>query len=229
MNTKGKSILIVEDDPKIRQLMKIYLEKEGYEVWEAEDGEQAMQMYETYDPCFTIIDLMLPKVSGEAVCQWIRKEKQSDSPIIMVTARVSEEDRINGLKIGADDYVTKPFSPRELVVRVETVLRRTSNRCNKISYHGLTIKPLKGEVNFKGNSLKLTGNEMKILHLLMQHPNQILSREQMITELYPNDEKFITERTIDVHVRNVREKLSQMEAPDCIQTIRGMGYKFVAY
>ncbi|OLO26130.1 DNA-binding response regulator [Alkalihalophilus pseudofirmus] len=229
MNTKGKSILIVEDDDKIRQLIKIYLEKDGYEVWEAENGKQAIEMYDLYEPCFTIIDLMLPEVSGEEVCQWIRTEKKSDSPIIMVTAKVDEKDRIKGLKMGADDYVTKPFSPNELVARVETVLRRTANRCHKISYRGITIKPYKGEVNYQGKQLALTNNESKLLHLLMKHPNQVLTRDQMITDLYPNDEKEITWRTIDVHIRNLREKLKQVDAPDCIQTIRGMGYQFDAF
>ncbi|MBU8908715.1 response regulator [Desertibacillus haloalkaliphilus] len=229
MNTKGKSILIVEDDPKIRQLIKIYLENDGYEVWEAEDGKQAIDMFERYDPCFAIIDLMLPEVSGEEVCHWIRVEKKSDSPIIMVTAKVDEKDRIHGLKIGADDYITKPFSPNELVARVEAVLRRTANRCSKISYQGITLKPFKGEANYRGANLSLTKNETKLLHLFMQHPNQVLSREQMIDYLYPHAEKDITTRTIDVHVRHLREKLAQVDAPDCIQTVRGMGYKFVAF
>ncbi|KGA96713.1 transcriptional regulator [Alkalihalobacillus alcalophilus ATCC 27647 = CGMCC 1.3604] len=229
VNTKGKSILIVEDDHKIRQLIKIYLEKEGYDVWEAGDGKQGIDMFERYDPCFTIIDLMLPEVSGEEVCKWIRTEKKSDSPIIMVTAKVEEKDRINGLRMGADDYITKPFSPNELVARVETVLRRTENRCNKISFQGITVKPLKGEVNFNGTKLFLTNNESKLLYMFMKHPNQILSREQMIEELYPNVEKDITNRTIDVHIRNLREKLEQVDAPDCIKTVRGMGYQFVAF
>ncbi|MDE5413481.1 response regulator transcription factor [Alkalihalobacterium chitinilyticum] len=229
VNTKGKSILIVEDDLKIRQLIKVYLEREGYEVWEAEDGKQAIELYDRYEPCFTIIDLMLPQVSGEEVCQWIRTVKKSDSPIIMVTAKVDETDRINGLKMGADDYVTKPFSPKELVARVEAVLRRTANRCHKISYRGITIKPYKGEVNYAGKELSLTNNECKLLHMLMKNPNQVLSRDQMIAELYPNDEKEITWRTIDVHVRNLREKLRKVDAPDCIQTVRGMGYQFDAF
>lgn len=134
MELRGKTILVVEDDRKIRNLIKIYLEKSGFEVIEAADGEEGQNKFEQLDPCFVIMDLMMPKQSGEALCQRIRSEWKSDVPIIMLTAKVDEQERINGLKLGADDYVTKPFSPQELVVRVETVLRRTTNRCSKGSY-----------------------------------------------------------------------------------------------
>lgn len=226
---KGKSILVVEDDPKIRNLVKIYLEKAGYEVWDAEDGLAAKEVFETYDPCFVVMDLMMPRLSGEELCSWIREELKSDIPIIMLTAKVTAEDRIKGLKMGADDYVTKPFSPQELVARVETVLRRTAQRCSKISYKGLTIKPLKGEVKVNGQPLQLTQHEFRLLYLFMRHPNQILTRDQILQELYPNDEKIVVERTIDVHVSKLREKIKELNGkPDFIETIRGMGYRFVA-
>ncbi|MCY9657160.1 response regulator transcription factor [Paenibacillus chondroitinus] len=229
VNLQGKSILIAEDDPKIRNLIKIYLENAGFEVWEAEDGLVAKEMFETYDPCFVVMDLMMPHMSGEELCGWIREELKSDVPIIMLTAKVSEEDRIKGLQMGADDYVTKPFSPQELVVRVETVLKRTAQRCSKISYKGLTIKPLKGEVKFNGHVLPLTHHEYKLLYFFMRNPNQILTRDQILQELYPNDEKIVVERTIDVHVSKLREKMKEIdETSDFIETIRGMGYRFVA-
>lgn len=230
MNTKGKSILIVEDDTKIRQLIRIYLEKEGYEVSEAADGEEAKRQFRKVDPCFVIMDLMLPIESGEQVCQWIRGENKSDIPIIMLTAKVAEQERIEGLKMGADDYITKPFSPRELVVRVETVLRRTGHRCQKITYRGLTIKPLRGEATLHGHPLMLTEHERRLLHLLMRHPNQVLTREQMLDTLYSDNSTIVMERTIDVHIGKLREKIREIDGEaEWIETVRGMGYRFVAY
>ena len=226
---KGKTILVVEDNEKIRKLIHIFLTDEGYEVIEAEDGQDGKNKIENYDPCFVILDLMLPRISGEDLCVWIRNELKSDVPIIMLTAKSSEKERINGLKLGADDYIVKPFSPGELVARVETVLRRTENRCNKISYRGLTIKPIKREVRFEKNRLDLTTFEFALLLTFMKHPGQILTREQLLTFIYSNNEKTVTERTVDVHIRNLREKLSQVTDQEFIQTVRGMGYKFVAF
>lgn len=228
MNTKGKTILVVEDEPKILDLMMHYLQNAGYEVWGVTDGEQARRMFEERDPCFVILDLMLPGESGESICQWIRREKKSDVPLIIVTAKVSERDRIHGLSIGADDYITKPFSPRELVARVETVLRRTENRCSKLSYRGITIKPKKREVKVKGNLIELTNHEFELLYLLMRHPNQILTQEQILARLYPNQEKVVIERTMDVHIGKLREKLGR-EHGLAIETVRGVGYRFAAY
>ncbi|MDN4094601.1 MULTISPECIES: response regulator [Bacillales] len=229
MNTKGKSILVVEDDEKIRNLVSLYLMNEGYEVWEAKDGEDAKEKFLQYDPCFVILDLMLPKTSGEEVCNWLRAELKADIPIIMLTAKVDERDRIKGLEMGADDYLTKPFSPKELVVRVETVLRRTAQRCSKITYRGITVKPQRGEINYYGEPISLTQHEFKLLYYLMKHPNQVLTREQIINELYPNLEKIVISRTIDVHIGRLREKLKWDGDADLIETVRGMGYRFVAY
>ncbi len=226
MNVQNKSILVVEDDAKIRKLIRIFLEKEGYEVFEAEDGEEAKRLFKECDPCFAILDLMLPKIQGEELCTWIREEEKSDIGIIMVTAKTSEIDRISGLKTGADDYVTKPFSPSELVTRVETVLRRTSDRCQKLSRNGLVLKAKKGEVSYKGNPIDLTGFEFRILHLLMKHPGQIISRQQILDTLYELHEKVVSERTIDVHIRHLRQKLQACTSMNFIETVRGMGYKF---
>jgi DNA-binding response OmpR family regulator len=226
VNVQNKSILVVEDDAKIRKLIRIFLEKEGYEVFEAEDGEEGKRLFKECDPCFAILDLMLPKIQGEELCTWIREEEKSDIGIIMVTAKTSESDRIAGLKTGADDYVTKPFSPSELVARVETVLRRTSDRCQKLSRNGLVLKAKKGEVTYKGNPIELTAFEFRILHLLMKHPGQIISRQQILDTLYELHEKVVSERTIDVHIRHLRQKLQACTSMNFIETVRGMGYKF---
>jgi DNA-binding response OmpR family regulator len=226
VNVQNKSILVVEDDAKIRKLIKIFLQKEGYEVIEAGDGEEGKRLFKEHDPCFAILDLMLPEVQGEELCKWIREDEKSDIGIILVTAKTSENDRISGLKTGADDYVTKPFSPTELVTRVETVLRRTSNRCQKLSRNGLTLKPQKGEVTYKGNPVVLTAFEFRILQLLMTHPGQVISRQQILDSLYELQEKVVSERTIDVHIRHLRQKLQEGTSLNFIETVRGMGYKF---
>ncbi|MGP4081849.1 response regulator transcription factor [Pseudalkalibacillus sp. R45] len=228
MNTKGKTILIVEDDPNILQLIKRYLEVAGYEVWTAENGEEARRIFQESDPCFVLLDLMLPGESGESVCRWIREDMKSNAPLIMVTAKVSETDKINGLRMGADDYITKPFSPKELVARVETVLRRTENRCSKLSYQGITLKPIKMEVKVDGKVVELTHHEFQLLYYLMRHPGQILSRSQIIDELYPNHEKIVGDRTVDVHIGKLREKIG-VDKEGLIETVRGAGYQFVAY
>lgn len=224
----GKTVLIVEDDPKIRKLIKIYLIKEGYEVMEALNGVEAKKLIEELDPCMVILDLMLPGISGEEVCQWLREDLKSPIPVIMLTAKASEKNRIDGFKLGADDYVVKPFSPAELMVRIEAVLRRTASRCGKISFMGLTLKPLKGEAKINSELLDLTKFEFKLLHMFMKHPEQILSREQILDYIYKNNEKSVTDRTIDVHIKNLRVKLKAKTTREYIVTVRGMGYKFVA-
>lgn len=228
MKVQNKTILIVEDDVKIRKLIKLFLEKEGYEVFEAEDGEAGKRLFKEHDPCFAILDLMLPKTQGDELCRWIREEEKSDIGIIFVTAKTTEDERILGLKAGADDYVTKPFSPSELVTRVDTVLRRTGTRCQKLSKKGLTLKPRKGEVTYKGDTLELTSFEFRILEYLMIHAGQVISRQQILDALYEMNQKIVSERTIDVHIRHLRKKLQSITHQSFIQTVRGMGYKFDA-
>jgi DNA-binding response OmpR family regulator len=223
----GKTVLVVEDDSKIRQLVKIYLTQEGYEVSEAVNGLRAKEKIEELDPCILILDLMLPEVSGEEVCRWVREDLKSTVPIIILSAKASEKNRIQGFKLGADDYVVKPFSPAELMVRIEAVLRRTASRCGKLSFTGFTIKPAKGEASINGEQLELTHFEFKLLHTFMQHPEQVLSREQILTFIYEKNEKAVSDRTIDVHIKNLREKIKVKTPKEYIQTIRGMGYKFV--
>ncbi|MDW2884676.1 response regulator transcription factor [Exiguobacterium artemiae] len=224
----GKSVLIVEDDIKIRELLKIYLLQEGYEVLEAGDGIEGKQMIESYDPCIVLLDLMLPKLNGEALCQWIREDFKSLMPVIMITAKVSEQSKLHGFDLGADDYIVKPFSPAEVMSRIAAVLRRTASRCGKLSFTGFLLKPLRGEAFINGDKLHLTSFEFKLLHVLMQHPNQIMTRSQLLDHIYLAHEKEVNDRTIDVHIRNLRHKIQEKTDISYIQTIRGMGYKFVS-
>ena len=224
----SKTMLVVEDDQMLQRLIVIYLEKAGFDVVAASTGKEATELFQQISPCFVILDLMLPEMTGEEVCRYIREDCQSDVPVIIVTAKIREQDRINGLKMGADDYITKPFSPEELVVRVETVLRRAVHHCQKVTIGHLTLKPNKHEVWSDSEQLHLTASEFAILKELMLHPNQVLSREQLIQTLYPLHEKNVYERTIDVHVKNIREKIKKEgESSIMIQTVRGVGYKFV--
>lgn len=220
-------VLVVEDDRMIRELISFYLRRDGYEVYEAADGEEAKSLFTTYYPCLIILDLMLPKLSGEAFCQWVKSQDDSVS-IIMLSAKARIADRIAGLKMGADDYMTKPFDSEELLAQVEAVLRRTGRFCQKVVGAGICIMPRKGEVFLHQEKIDLTRHEFELLYFLMRHPNQILSREELIEQLYPNLEKTVLDRTIDAHIKKLRSKVeTEAGKPHRIQTVRGMGYKFV--
>lgn len=222
------TILVVEDDQMIRELVSIYLEKAGYEVIAATNGEDAKESFRTLQPCLVILDRMLPKISGEELCSWFRSQKRNEVSIIMLSAKAKTQDKIDGLKMGADDYMTKPFEPEELVAHVEAVLRRTGQFCQKITHNGLSIQPRKGEVQLFGKKLSLTKNEFNLLFHFMDNPNIVLSREDLIYQLYPYNDKMVMDRTIDAHIKNLREKIEDEAAsPKRILTVRGMGYKFV--
>lgn len=224
-----QTIMVVEDDKMIRELILIYLKKNGYEVVEASDGECAKVAFLEHQPCLIILDLMLPKVSGEEFYEWVREQKQNNVSVIMLSAKARIDDKISGLQLGADAYMTKPFDPNELIAQVEAVLRRTNHFCHKIVVEGLCIMPRKGVVLLYGKDVKLTKYEFSLLHYLMQHPNIILSREQLIMEIYPYEERSVMDRTIDAHIKKLREKIEEYPAkPKRVQTVRGMGYKFVA-
>lgn len=225
---KGKTILIIDDEESTRKLLINYFSKLGYEMLEAATGQAGKKQYLKHDPCFIILDIQLPDIDGKKICTWLRKDINSNVPIIILSAISSENDRIDGLKLGADDYVAKPFNPEELAVRVETVLRRTANRCSKISYRSLTLKPLMGNAKYQDAILDLTAFEYKLLYVFMTHPDQILTREQLINLVYKKEEKIIHERTVDVHIKNLREKLGCFTDFPFIQTVRGIGYKFTA-
>ena len=226
----SKKILVVDDEKKIVEVVKSYLEHSGYEVYEAYNGKQALQMFEKTDPSLVVLDLMLPDVSGEEICKIIRK--QSRVPIIMLTAKVEEEDILKGLDIGADDYVTKPFSPKQLVARVMAVLRRTSDDpvplSNLISFNDkdLVIDNLRYEVRKNNNAINLTPNEYKILMTLVKYPKKVFTREELIVMAFGDDfEGF--DRTVDTHIKNLRQKIeTDPKTPKYILTVHGIGYRF---
>lgn len=223
-----QTIMVVEDDQMIRDLVRIYLEKNNFGVIEACDGEAAKEIFLQHRPCLIILDLMLPIVSGEEFCTWVRELEGNEVAIIMLSAKTQTNDKIAGLKLGADDYMTKPFDPNELIAHVEAVLRRSGLSGEKVVYDGLCIKPKKGEVLLYDQEIKLTKFEFNLLYYFMQNPNLVLSREQLVNQIYPNEEQDIMDRTIDAHIKKLREKIETRPAkPKRIQTVRGMGYKFV--
>ncbi|NGP45590.1 response regulator transcription factor [Bacillaceae bacterium SIJ1] len=222
-----QTLLVVEDDPMIRNLIRLYLEKADYDVKTAGDGEEAKTIFLRDHPCLVILDLMLPKISGEELCQWFRDQENNEVSIIMLSAKASTNDKIQGLKMGADGYMTKPFEPEELVAQVEAVLRRTGQFCQKIAYGGLCIKPRKGEVLLYNQPIHLTKHEFTLLFYLMEHPNQVFSRADLLEQLYPYGDRDVMDRTIDAHVKKLREKIEESSSQRRLQTVRGMGYMFV--
>jgi DNA-binding response OmpR family regulator len=224
---RDTTVLVVDDDSRLVSLVRMYLEREGFQVVAAYDGEQALALAARVHPRFVILDLMLPKMDGLTVCRRLRKN--SDVPILMLTAKVEEADKIAGLRIGADDYVTKPFSPRELVERVRTILRRASGGrpARQLAHGDLVMHLDRHEVTLDGRGLELTGFEYKLLQTLMEFPGRVFTRDQLLAHLYAFDESVVTDRTIDVHIGKIREKLGDDPAqPRYIQTIRGVGYRF---
>ena len=226
MNTNLKKILVVDDEPKIVDVVKSYLEKNGYSVATAYGGRDAYEKFERENPSLMILDWMLPDISGEEICRTIRQK--SRVPIIMLTARVEEENILEGFHFGADDYVTKPFSPRQLVARVEAVLRRVGDEAvSTFTFNGgeLTIDLVGFEVKKDGNPVSLTPNEFKIISVLAQHPKKVFTRDELIATAIGNDfEGF--DRIIDSHIKNIRQKIeTDTKNPRYILTVHGMGYK----
>ncbi|MDR3570501.1 MAG: response regulator transcription factor [Syntrophobacteraceae bacterium] len=221
------TIVIVEDDSKTASLIDLYLQREGYETFVALDGVEALRLVRQKNPAAVILDLMLPKLDGWEVCRRIREF--SDVPILMLTARGEEFDRVLGLTIGADDYVVKPFSPRELVARIKALLRRARAVARqglaRLKIAGLEIDSHKHEVTVDGRSIDLTPSEFKLLRLLMEAPGRLFTREQLLDALYPTGEQVI-DRVIDVHIGKLRQKLEPDPAsPRYILTVRGFGYR----
>ncbi len=222
-------ILIVEDDKNTSTLVSTYLEKEGFRTVAAYDGEEALHLARRCDPAFVILDVMLPRLDGWEICRQLRKF--SEVPILMLTAREEEIDRIMGLSIGADDYVVKPFSPRELVERVKAILRRASatngaSQDQILVHKGLTLDPLKLKVSLDGNTINLTTSEYKLLHALMSSPGRVFSRNELLDRFYDHGEVVI-DRVIDVHVGKLRQKIEpDLANPQFIITVRGFGYRF---
>ncbi len=228
--TDLKKILVVEDEKKISDVIKAYLEREGYLVSTTPSGKEALQLAETVKPDLVVLDLMLPDLTGEEVCASLRRN--SDVPIIMVTAKTAEDDRIHGLDIGADDYLTKPFSPRELVARVKSILRRTHSDeeflAEKISFNDerLVIDITRHEVRVDDQVVALTPHEFKLLSTLSRHPGRVYSRYELINRVQGYDYEGY-ERTIDAHVKNLRQKIEkEPKTPRYIKTVFGVGYRF---
>ena len=229
MKQQKKTILVVDDEPNIVAVIQSYLENSGHAVVTATDGQTALQQFERFQPQLVILDLMLPDLSGEEICARLRKK--SHVPIIMLTAKVAEEDFLNGLSLGADDYITKPFSPRRLVAKVEALLRRVElggvPLAAMISFHqDLEIDSLKREIRKNGRPVNLTPNEYNILMSLVKYPNKVFTREELIAIALGEDFEGY-ERTIDTHIKNLRQKIeSDVRNPRYILTVHGVGYRF---
>lgn len=222
---RSASILIVEDEPRIVDVVRLYLEREGFRVLVANDGGAAMSSFERQKPDLVILDLMLPVMGGLEVCRAVRR--QSSVPIVMLTARDEEIDKIIGLELGADDYVTKPFSPRELVARVKAVLRRAAPeaaiKSERIILGDLVVDQQRYEVWWRGEAIALTPTEFRIVLALAKQPGHVFSRLQLI-DIIQGEAYEGYERTIDAHIKNIRHKTSE----DIISTVRGVGYKMEA-
>jgi len=219
-------ILVVDDEPKVARLARDYLEKNGFRVITAGDGQSALTIARHEKPDLVILDLMLPNIDGREVCRILRRE--SDVPIIMLTALSEEIDQVTGLEIGADDYITKPFSVRMLVARVRALLRRTRGEVTAprvIRIGMLEIDPEKHVVSFAGIPLKLTPNEFKLLCFFASHPGQTLTREQLLEDLHGISSSM--DRSVDSHIKNLRKKLESASGESMIETVYGIGYRFI--
>lgn len=225
----NEKILVIDDEVNLLQVVKDYLTLESYEVYTADRGNKAIELFNQVQPDFIILDLMLPDISGEEICKLIRKE--SDVPILMLTAKSSEDDKVTGLYIGADDYLTKPFSPRELVGRVRAILRRTKGNSAvsdvlEFNEGDLFIDIPRHIVKKAGEVVNLTPNEFKVLLTLAQSPQKVFTRNQLVSLALGYDFEGY-DRTVDTHVKNLRQKIEDnVKEPRYIVTVYGIGYKF---
>lgn len=225
-------ILIVDDEKDIVDLVAYNLEKEGYEVLKAFDGEKALSIVRTKKPSLVVLDLMLPGIQGLEVCKRIRRDAETAAvPIIMLTAKGEELDRVIGLEVGADDYITKPFGVKELTARVKAVLRRSEagrqpERHEVFEFKGLRIDLKSYEVTVNGRTVTLSPTEFKLLRFLSRNPGRVYSRDQILDQVW-GGEAFVEPRTVDVHIRRLRAQIERDEnGPAYIVTVRGVGYKF---
>jgi DNA-binding response OmpR family regulator len=221
-------ILIAEDDRKTADLIALYLEREGFETISAYDGRTALELAQRHNPIFVILDLMLPGLDGWEVCRELRRS--SDVPILILTAREEEMDRVLGLSLGGDDYVVKPFSPRELVARVKAILRRArpepTKGKDKLSHGELVLDLEKRKVTLNGQPVSLTVSEYTLLHALMSAPGRVFSREELLNHLYPRG-GAVVDRVVDVHIGKLRQKIEEEPSrPKYVLTVRGVGYQF---
>jgi len=222
-----KSIIIADDDQRIRSVVKLYLEAEGFNVVEIDNGEEVLKQLEQIRPSLIILDLMMPILDGWMVCKNIRKN--TDIPIIMLTAKGEENDRILGLDLGADDYVVKPFSPRELVSRVMAVLRRSENKYSEAfiyKYPNLTVNVITRQANINEKEVRFTLKEFDMLLFLIKSPGRVYTRDELLEQVWGFDYCGDT-RTVDTHINRLRSKIEENGGnSDCIKTVRGVGYKF---
>jgi len=237
--SKQQNILVVDDERTIREVVRRYLELEGFSVSEAETGPQALSMLQTSTPDLIVLDIMLPGIDGFAITRRLRNPAEfeplsidGEIPIILLTARTNEVDRITGFEVGADDYVVKPFSPRELVARVKAVLRRSATIASDtelpIEFDKLHLDPRSRTVTVSSNPVILTAKEFDLLWFLVRHPRQVFSRQQLLDHVW-GYEFYGDESTVTVHVRRLREKIEvDPSTPTYIQTVWGVGYKFEA-
>lgn len=220
-------ILVVDDDPNIAQLVRLYLEKEGFEVEVETRGDEALAAFQKNPPSLILLDIMLPGMDGWQVCRAVRQ--QSNVPIIMLTAKDETFDKVLGLELGADDYVTKPFEGKELIARVKAVLRRAApaeEQKGTLTFPGLTISLDKYEVHYQGKIVEMPPKELEVLYYLAAHQNRVFTREQLLEQVWGFD-FFGDSRTVDVHIKRLREKLQDSEALGWqIRTVWGVGYKF---
>jgi len=224
----GKRILLVEDEAAIREMTAMALERAGYQVSEAADAAEAERLLVDGVPDLILLDWMLPGGSGIELARRLRREEFSrEVPIIMLTARSEEDDRIRGLESGADDYVTKPFSPRELVARIKAVMRRSSpeQEEGQLEVEGLSLDTHSHRVSANGNRLEMGPTEFRLLQFFMSHPERVYSRSQLLDMVWSRG-SFVEERTVDVHIRRLRKALESEGFDRYIQTVRGAGYRF---
>ena len=224
----AQTVLIVEDDRNIAELLQMYLEKEGYAVAVARDGGEGLNKFHTLKPDLLLLDVMMPVMDGWAVCKAIRADSQT--PIIMLTAKGETGDKVNGLKAGADDYITKPFEMREVLARIEAVLRRSGGapvekKSRRLSFEGLTIDMDSFELLVAGKKVDTPPKEMELLFYLASSPNRVYTRNQLLDEVWGFD-YFGDSRTVDVHVKRLREKLEGVSEKWSLKTVWGVGYKF---
>ena len=219
-------ILLVEDEQPLVEVIRYNLEREGYRTAVATDGEEALLLMEEETPDLVILDWMLPKLSGIEVCRQIRRQKHSRRlPVIMLTARGEESDRVRGLDAGADDYVTKPFSPKELNARVRAILRRTrpADADERLSYGDIVMDLAAHRVAREGRPVRLGPTEFRLLKVLMEHPGRVFSRERLLDAVWGRD-IYVEPRTVDVHILRLRKALNAGGRADVIRTVRGIGY-----
>lgn len=230
MKADRKKVLVVDDEVKISEVIRSFLESKGYTVFTAENGEQAFSVFERENISFVILDLMLPDISGEDICARLRKS--SRVPILMLTAKVEEEDLLKGLDIGADDYLTKPFRLKELHARMEAILRRSSDDLTPL-FRRMSFREGDLEVDFgsrsvkkRGKEVNLTPNEFKILAALVKYPNKVFTRDELISTALGDDFEGY-DRSVDSHIKNLRQKIeNDSKSPEYILTIHGVGYRF---